>query len=133
MILTFSVFLLGCKFAIESLYCSRTIFWKDSKVWLFKQLKLLEKTWKAKQNFADNHVDDILRVFLWLSKFSFHHKWKEEWLLVINWNIKVTTRSAKWLKTYDIMKLGNIRKISKLQRLISPCPFLLPKWKFCMC
>ena len=38
-------------------------------------------------DFIYNHVHNILRLFLWLSKFSFPHKWSEAWLLAINWYI----------------------------------------------
>ena len=37
------------------------------------------------QKIADNHGRYILRLFdTFDTKFSFHHKWYEAWLLVIN-------------------------------------------------
>ena len=39
------------------------------------------------------------------------------------------TRKKK--KTYDLRKLGNIKKISKVHRIIAWCSDLLPKLKFC--
>ena len=42
----------------------------------------------------------------WLLKFSFHHKWNEAWLLLINWYIRV-------VEGLRLTQLGNIRKISK--------------------
>ena len=44
--------------------------------------------------------------------------------------IQVPSRVVERLKTYDLRKPGNIRKISKLHRIIAYCPVLLPKWKF---
>ena len=35
------------------------------------------------------------------------------------WYIRVTSRVAKRLKTYDLRKLGNITKLSKHQRMIA--------------
>ena len=35
------------------------------------------------------------------------------------------------LGTYGPRKLGNIRKVPKLHRLIAQCPVPLPKCKFC--
>ena len=63
----------------------------------------------------------------WLSKFSFHHKWNEAWLLVIKLYIRVASGAAKRIKTYDPRKLGNIRKISKLHRNIAQGPVLPPR------
>ena len=37
-------------------------------------------------------------TFWWLRKFSFHHKWNEAWLLVINWYIRVASWVAQRLK-----------------------------------
>ena len=36
-----------------------------------------------------------------------------------------------FFKTYDLRKIGNIRKISKLHWIIVYCLVLLLKWKFC--
>ena len=34
-------------------------------------------------------------------------------------HIRVASRVAEQLKTYDLRKLGNIRKVSKFQRIIA--------------
>ena len=47
-------------------------------------MELLIKTWKAKENFAGNSAHNILGLLDIFTKFSFHHKWNEAWLLVIN-------------------------------------------------
>ena len=44
-------------------------------------MKLLIKSKKAKEYFAGNDGHNILRIF---DTFSFHQKWKEAGLLVIN-------------------------------------------------
>ena len=41
----------------------------------------------------------IFETFWWLSKFSFHHKWNEVWLLVIHWHIQVASRVVEQLKS----------------------------------
>ena len=56
-----------------------------------------------------NHVHKVLRLTE-MGNFPSHHKWNKMWLLVLNWYIWVVER----LKTDDLKKLGNIRKISKL-------------------
>ena len=58
------------------------------------------------------------QTFWWLNKFSFHHRWHEVWLLVINWYIRVAIRAVERLKTKSLRKLGNIWKISKLHSII---------------
>ena len=55
------------------------------------------------------------------------------WLLVINWYMRVASWVAERLKIQNLRGLGNIRKISKLQRFIDQCLVLLPRWRFCQC
>ena len=38
-------------------------------------------------------------TFWWFSKFCFHHKWNEEWLLVVSWYIRFASRVAERPKT----------------------------------
>ena len=45
--------------------------------------------------------------------------------------MRVASRAIKRLPTQDLRKLGNIRKLSKLHRIIAQCSVLLPKLKFC--
>ena len=49
-----------------------------------------------KEDFADNY--DHFENFWCFTKFSFHHKWNEVWLLVINGYIRVALQVVKWLK-----------------------------------
>ena len=51
----------------------------------------------AKENFADNHVHILLRHFDGWANFSFHHKWNEVQLLVINWYLQVASQVAEQL------------------------------------
>ena len=54
----------------------------------------------------------------WLLKFSFHHKWNEAWLLLINWYIRV-------VEGLRLTQLGNIRKISKFHiKLLASTQYL---------
>ena len=50
---------------------------------LFLTIKAVDKDRKAKENFADNHFPNILRLLDVLPNFSFHHKWNEVELLVM--------------------------------------------------
>ena len=45
-------------------------------------------------------------------------------------NFRVTTSETN-RDYYDLRKLGNMKKISKLHRIIAWCSVLLPKLKFC--
>ena len=47
------------------------------------------------------------------------------------WYIRVATWVAKLLKTSDLRKLGNIRKVPKPHRMIAQRPGPLPNWTFC--
>ena len=40
--------------------------------------------------------------------------------------IRVASQVAEGLKTYNLRKLGNIRKVPKLHRMIAQCP--APPW-----
>ena len=65
------------------------------------------------------HGDNILRLLDILGKLSSQHNWNEAWLLAINMVIRVSSRTAERLKTWDLRKLGNIRKILKLHTVIT--------------
>ena len=58
-----------------------------------------------------------------MSKFLFHHKWSEVWLLVKNWYKRVTSQDTVRITTYD---LGNIRKILNFHIITALCLIL---WK----
>ena len=42
----------------------------------------------------------------------------ERWAIITSWYIRVASRVAEPLKTYDLRKLANIRELSKLHRMI---------------
>ena len=67
----------------------------------------------------------ILWDFWWMSKFSFHHKWNEAWLLLVNWYIRVASQVAE--------NLGNLEISGKSQIfiVIASSLVLLLKLKFC--
>ena len=56
--------------------------------------------------------------FLMVEQIFFHHKWKEAWLLVIKWYIRVTSRITERITDYHLRKLEKIRKISKPYRIL---------------
>ena len=47
------------------------------------------------------------------------------------WYIWIASRVVTRLKTLDLRKLGNIRKVTELHRMIAQCPVPLPKQIFC--
>ena len=44
--------------------------------------------------------------------------------------MRVASRAAERLKTQDLRKLGNIRKMSKIHRIIAHCPVPPPKCQY---
>ena len=76
-----------------------------------------------------NHFHNILRLFDALPNFRFTTSETVDDYYLCTWYIRVASRVAERLKTYDLRKLGNIRKVSKLDIITAQCPFLPPKWK----
>ena len=66
-----------------------------------------------------NHLHSILRLFDVLSNFPFATSETMRDDCLETWHIRVTSRVAERLKTEDLRKLENIRKVSKLQRMIA--------------
>ena len=76
---------------------------------------------------ATTCVTTTMVIILWeFLMFSFHHKWNEAWLLVINWYIQVASQVASWLKTWEIREVWNNVKTSWKYNLV---PSLRPKKK----
>ena len=48
-----------------------------------------------------------------------------------SWHIRVVSRVTEGLKTYDLRKLGNIRKVTKLRSITAWCLVFLKKGKSC--
>ena len=76
------------------------------------------KILKAKENFAGNYCHNILRLSdVWPNFFSAHLKRN---MVIINKLVYTSClTSYQRLKTLDRRKLGNIRKISKLNGIIA--------------
>ena len=81
--------------------------------------------------FIYNQFHNILRIFDVLPNFSFTTSETMCDYYLQTWYIRVASRVAEQLKTWDLRKLGNIRKLSKLHRMIAQYPVSPPKWKFC--
>ena len=69
----------------------------------------------------------ILKLFDISSNFSF----AKRKLLILGiiskkWSISVADEAAEGIKTQDLRKLGNSRKISKLCKIIAQCPIVFP-------
>ena len=84
---------------------------------------------KRKRKFAENHflnimkLMDVLTIIFFTIYFSCNY-------YVQAWYIRVASLVAKRLKTYDLRKLGKIRKLSYLHTVIASYPASLPNWKF---
>ena len=70
------------------------------------------------ENFADNQFDNILRLFDVLpnSPFTTNENMWDYYLST--WYIRVASGVAKHFKTGDLGKSENIKKLSKLYRMI---------------
>ena len=83
----------------------------------------------------DNFGSTILAIIFWdflvFYQIFLNHKWSESWLLVRNMVYTSCLTSCRRTKTYDLRKLGSIKKIWNLDRIITWCPVFLPKWTFC--
>ena len=64
-----------------------------------------------------NHFHNIFRLFDVLPNFTFivSETMRDYYLQI--WYIWVDPQVAEWLKTWDLRKLGNIRKMSKLHKM----------------
>ena len=66
-----------------------------------------------------NEFHNILRLFNVLPNFPFTTSETMGDYYLQTWYIRVAERAAERLKTYELWKLGNIRKVSKLHRMIA--------------
>ena len=66
-----------------------------------------------------NQVHNILRLFDVLPNIPFTTSETMSDYYLYTWYIRVASRVAKRLKTSDLSKLGNIRKVSRLHRMIT--------------
>ena len=83
------------------------------------------------ENVVDNQFHNILRLFDVLANFVFTTSETVGHYYLETQFVRVASRVAERLKTQDLRKLGNIRKLSKLHGMIAQYPGSLPKWKFC--
>ena len=73
-----------------------------------------------------NHFDIILRLLEVLPNFhSTTIKTMRDYYLY-TWFIRVASRVAERLQSCDLRKLGKIRKVPKLHKMIAQSPFILP-------
>ena len=107
------------RWSLEVVY--RNISLNKSSIFIITSVLFLQTMFKllvivfTKENFADNHVHNVLRLFDgWANLcFTANETWK-----------------VKPPKAYHFRKFGNIFKISKLHIMVAYCLFFLPKWKF---
>ena len=78
-----------------------------------------------KEKFSDNPGCNILALFNNLAQVRIA---TTKTILDINYK-KLGTWVAEWLKTYDLIILGNIRKMSNLGGDEAKCPVFLPEIK----
>ena len=77
-----------------------------------------------------NNFHNILRLFNVLPNFLITTSEAMHDYYLKTRYIWVASQVAEKLKTEDLRKLGNIRKVSKLHKMIALSPIFLPKWKF---
>ena len=82
-----------------------------------------------------NHLHNIFRLLDVLRNFPFTTSEKMHDYYLLTWYTRVVERVAELVKTMDLRKLGNIRKVPKIHRMIAQCPAapspLPTKWIFC--
>ena len=74
-----------------------------------------------------NQLHNILRLFNVLPNFPFTTSETTGDYYLLTRYVRVASRVPKLLKTQDLRKLGNIRKVFKPHRMTAQCPFPLPK------
>ena len=82
------------------------------------------------EGLSHNHFHNVLRLFDALPNFPFTTSEKMRDYYFQPWYIRVDSRVAKRLKTLNLRKLRNIRKVSKPHRMITQCTVFQPKLKF---
>ena len=75
-----------------------------------------DKDVKCKKNCEDKHFHNILRLFDALPNFSSTKSETMRNYYLETWYIRVASQVAEGLKTFDLRKLGNVRKVPKLYR-----------------
>ena len=88
-------------------------------------MKLLIKT-KSKRKFSNNPHDNIFTHFDVWQKLP-----QVKRIVIISNKHGIYELPHKLLKKFRLRTLGNLRKISKLDRIIAWCSVLLSKLKFC--
>ena len=66
------------------------------------------KTVKAKRKFSDNHGQNICRLFHFFEQFETQLDYYQQKM-----NVRVASQVAEPLKTEDLRKLGNFKKITE--------------------
>ena len=105
----------------ELLQQSKTSF-KGTITWIRYQSKATIKKTKSVfrlLKWSYDYFYSILRLFGVLPNFLFTTSEAMLDYYLWTWYIWVASRVAKGLKSYDLRKLGNIRNVSKLQRMIA--------------
>ena len=81
---------------------------------------------KKKKKYSYNQFHNILRLFDVLPNFSFTtSETIDDYYMV--YTRRAASRVAERLKTQDLRKLGKIRKVSKLHRMMVQCLVFLSK------
>ena len=75
-----------------------------------------DKDVTCKKNCADKHFHNILRLFDALPNFSSTKSETMRNYYLETWYIRIVSQVNEGLKTFDLRKLGNVRKVPKLYR-----------------
>ena len=93
---------------------------KKNKKWrMKKQPHLIKIAWWFRKTY--NHVHNTLR--LWVQQIFFSPQVKRS-VIISNKLVYTSCLTCRWTN-WDLKKLGNIRKISKIHRVIARCLVLM--------
>ena len=94
---------------------------------MFLKKLVVNKHIKRKEKFADHQFHNIWGLFDVLPNFPFTKSVTIADYCLETWYIGVASRVSGRLKTLDLRKFENIKKVSKLHRMIAQCSVLLLK------
>ena len=103
--------------AIRYSSCSRTVFIKRFYFYLLKadhywDINAFLNKQKPKEKFSDNLEQNICRLFYFLTQFVFTTNETDLYYYYQKLNVRVASGVAEQLKTEELLKLNNFKKIT---------------------
>ena len=87
------------------------MFGYGSKFWMVSKCRPTSIKWNYQMKLFYNQFNDILRLFDVLPNFPFTTSETMYDYYLQTWHIRVASRVAERLKTYNLRKSGNIRTV----------------------